>query len=247
MGKKDKSEVKPRKINLGFKIPDKLQQINEPISFGFSSKGENDFQAYIKTLNGGKINLESFVRTITYDGENKERIILSQPLENTNELLNKEVYEILKYDLILVIDTSYKTINETVYASTCWLVCEKIKTDDNVYGMITYKYNWFANGEKRPENIMYANVIDKVSKFKSENNLETKVAVIVDCDLDKIEEYNKRDKPIYADFYLPEFFKLFYANSERGTSEYIENKLMKLCDSGAKEALQKFLKSENAV
>ena len=159
-------------------------------------------------------------------------------------MLNIETAEILKYDLILVIDTSYKTMNKTKYASTCWLVCEKDKTNENQYLISTYEYNWIATVVAKPENVMYANIIDQISKFRVDNDLNTQIAVIIDSDLDKIDDFNKRKLPIYANFHLPESFILFYANSERGTTENIENKLMKICDGEAKESLRKFLNTE---
>lgn len=236
-------KTKPRQVKYGFNIPEKIKG---PISFGFSSSGQNDFKSYFTTLDGEKYPLEPFTRDVVYEGINKDKVILSQPITESGDILNKEKSYVLEFDLIVVIDTNYKIIEQEKYASSCWIVCEKDKSEmvENGYAMTTYEYNWVATNEEKPENIMYANVINKIEKHRVNNDLNSKIAVIIDSDLDKINDFNNRKMPIYADFYLPEAFTVIYANSERGTTEYIKNKLMQMCDKEGKESLKDFIETK---
>lgn len=240
---KRKVNKKPRQTKYGYKLPFK---ISGPAQFIISSNGTNDLQTSIRTLNGEEHDLILSRRDVFYEGKTKEKIILSQPITDGLDQFNCEQLELMKYDLVVVIDTSYRWIDDIKYASTCWLICEKDKTSVNGYGIITYEYNWIATDEDKPENIMYANVIDKVEKHRKDNELDTEIAVVVDSDLNLLDEFNRREAPIYADFYLPEKWAMFYSNSERGTTEYFENKLMQMCDKEAKESLDAFIQEMNA-
>ncbi len=235
---KNKVQKKPRQIKYGYDIP---SNINGKGRFVISSKGSNDLQLSIETDNGIMHKLPLTRRDVVYNGTTKEKIIMSQPISDGTNQLNREITEITKYDLIVVIDTSYKSVDDVIYASTCWLICEKDPSNINGYGIITYEYNWIATNETKPENVMYANIIDKVEKHRIENNLNSQIAVVVDSDLNLLDSFNRREVPIYSDFYLPENWSMFYANSERGTTEYLENKLMQMCDKEAKESLNEFI------
>jgi len=63
-----------------------------------------------------------------------------------------------------------------------------------------------------------------------------KIALIVDCDLGKIELYNERTMPIFEDYYLPPIIKLFYGSADVG-KEYIANSLISFTDKKASEYL----------
>lgn len=236
-----KQKRKSRQFKYGFSFP---ENIEDPISFGISSSGSNDLKTFITTLDGKKYYLDAFNRTVSYDGEKKEKVILSQPISTQEEILINPLYEMLQYDLIVVIDTNYKIINLKKYASTCWLICEKVKASGNCYHITTYEYNWIATGEDKPENVMYANIIDKIDAHRNKKKLLSRIAVVVDSDLDKVHGFNSRLEPIYANYFLPEAFKMFYASAERGTTEYFENSLMHTCDKEAEDSLNNFIQSE---
>lgn len=73
-----------------------------------------------------------------------------------------------------------------------------------------YIFEWDATGIDKPENLMYADRIDALNNYLSQNNLfNKKVAVIVDSDLENIPYFNKRIMPIFNNFILPNNFHIF--------------------------------------
>jgi hypothetical protein len=175
-----------------------------------------------------------------YERESKsDKVLYTQPsLDKSIDNINSEL---IKYDVILVIDTSYDYFNNFKIAFTSILICTKLPTKDGsiLYEQISEILEWDATSVDKPENLMYAQVIENIRIHNLKANQFPIMAVIVDSDLENITFFNDRTKPIYADYFLPESFTLFYASSDAG-SEYLPNKLMKMCDNEAKLALLEY-------
>ena len=62
------------------------------------------------------------------------------------------------------------------------------------------------------------------------------VAIVVDSELGALQQYNKREKPLVQDIYLPPGFTLVYASADSGM-EFIANQLIRICDKCAGEVL----------
>ena len=122
----------------------------------------------------------------------KKDLYYSKPIMNTTICENQANEEILKYNLIVAIDTNYRIISDIKYASTCIMLNEKSKSDPAVYKQSVYECNWIATGCENPECVMYANAIDSVEKHMFKEKLDAQVAVIIDSELDKISDINKR-------------------------------------------------------
>jgi len=160
--------------------------------------------------------------------------------------------ELSKYDMILVVDTSYDPYANIKIAFTSILVCLKEKEYEDAYGNkeFIYKKNfqlleWDATQCNQIENYMYTYAIEFLRTKYKENNILLKTAVIIDSCLGSIPLYNERKEPIFESYYLPDGFFIFYA-SDKG--DKIQNKLMKECNSEAQKALKEYkesLSSEN--
>lgn len=70
-----------------------------------------------------------------------------------------------------------------------------------------------------------------------------RVGVITDTEYSKLKEINFRRQPLYGDYYLPENFDLFYATSDSGSTEYMPNKMMRMCDKAAGDSLAQALRT----
>lgn len=175
-----------------------------------------------------------------YERENKsDKVLYTQP--SLDESVDDVNLELLKYDVIIVIDTSYDDFNNSNFAFTSILICAKLPTNDGsiIYQQTSEILEWDATLVDKPENLMYAHVIEITRLHNLKNNQFPSMAVIIDSDLENIAFFNDRTMPIYADYFLPKSFTLFYASSDVG-SEYLPNKLMKICDKEAKLALAEF-------
>lgn len=58
------------------------------------------------------------------------------------------------------------------------------------------------------------------------------VALVVDSELARLTDINKRTEPYYREFFLPEGVQLIYASSDSGTD--LPNKLIRQCDKGSR-------------
>lgn len=175
-----------------------------------------------------------------YEKENKsDKIIYRLPIID-NQYIKDINIELIKYDAILTIDTSYELIANTKIAFTSIMIFTKVSDDNNyIYQQVPTVLKWDATMVDKPENLMYAHVIENIRLHNIKHNQNPKMAVIIDSDLENISFFNDRTKPIYEDYYLPEQFYLFYASSDTG-SENLQNKLFKMCDNEAKKALQRY-------
>lgn len=176
-----------------------------------------------------------------YERENKsDKVLFSQPVTD-NRYIKDINGELIKYDAILVIDTSYEMIENIKIAFTSMMICWKLSSENDKYN---YKQSsqvieWDATSVDKPENLMYAEVIENVRIQNEKRNQSPKIAVIVDSDLENISYFNDRTKPIFENYYLPEQYHMFYASSDSG-NENFQNKLLKMCDNEAKNALHDY-------
>lgn len=236
MGKRRQEERKPRLLRLGGNL-----DISEGAYFQFTSSEESEFIVEVIRKSGESHHLEFNTSEVYYEREGKSDKIVAQ--QNSNREIGLDLnIEILNYDVLLVIDTSYEIINNVKYAFTGFLICQKTHSIDSEYRfeIITQVIEWDATDIDKPENYMYVDIIEKIKRHNEHMLQNPSVAVIVDSDLINIPDINRRLTPIYFDYILPENFQMFYASSDVGTSEYIQNRLMKICDNEAKIALNEF-------
>lgn len=227
-----KQQAKQRLQRLKFKIEnnpiEKFQIVvysdgNTPFGFKIIDENSNEIKTELSEIEG------------YYEREGKtEKVIYTQPSSRDTSLdIN---LELIKYDVILVIDTSYDIDIRVAFTSV--LICTKFPTKDEsiIYKQISEILEWDAKVVDKPENLMYAYVIENIRQHNIKNKQIPSIAVVIDSDLENIKFYNDKTKPIFDEYFLPDNFVLFYASSDVG-SENLSNKLMKICDKEAKKAL----------
>ncbi|KUO65446.1 MAG: hypothetical protein APF84_13250 [Gracilibacter sp. BRH_c7a] len=213
------------------------------VQFRFYSDATTKFGLKMYDENKNEIKTTMYEIEEYRERENKnDKIVFSQPILN-NRYIEDVNLELTKYDVIVAIDTSYELINDTKIAFTSVMIFSKMsKQDDNTYNyqQIADILEWDATTIEHPENLMYAHVIENIRLHNIKYfDITPNIAVIIDSDLGNINSFNERTKPIYEDFYLPDNFHLFYASTDIG-SDTLQNKLLKLCDKEAKNALKEY-------
>jgi hypothetical protein len=71
-------------------------------------------------------------------------------------------------------------------------------------------------------------IIDMLSRMSNER-LGLRTGLVVDADLENLESYNQRSKPLRADMYLPPHMSLIYASDRGGGDQYVVNHLIRKC------------------
>jgi len=148
---------------------------------------------------------------------------------------------LMKYEHIFAIDTNTKTIRNEKISVTCVVYCILSR----ISGRLKARYNpvfyiKFANAGKRAEKIGWMLAIKNILT-NPKIAASQRIGVVVDSDLQNIPVFNRRDKAIDDNFYLPASFELVYASSDAG-KEYLANKLISCCDTEANKALKNIKK-----
>lgn len=176
-----------------------------------------------------------------YIGEKRNKILLSQPVTQPvieNQFISNVDAELVRFDVILVVDTSYDPKSNPKMAFTSIMVHNRFFVDDTyTYKSISNLVEWDTTSIDKPENFMYCLAIQSLRDHYKEKKEMPRIAVIIDSDLGNIPSYNDRTKPIFGKYFLPESFYIFYASDQ---GEYFQSKLLKMCDKEAKKALKEY-------
>jgi len=192
--------------------------------------------------NNQEIEATLFETEVFYERENKpDKVLYSQPVSENQFITNIDA-ELARYDVVLVVDTSYELISTTKIAFTSIMLYYWLLVDDGEceHQCSSNLIEWDATSINKPENFMYAFAIEFVRDHFQELNENPIIAVIIDSELGDIPSYNDRTKPIFNNYFLPEGYYIFYASDKGG---YLQNKLLKKCDKKAKKALEQYKKN----
>lgn len=232
---------KERFINLVFKM-DADPTCNPKMVI--DPNDENQLGCRVKVVDENNQEIESVLCEMQgfYQGDKRDKVLFTQPA-NGNQFRANIDAELIKSDIILVIDTSYDPKADPRMAFTAIMAYEKHVIDDDTYvfKIIPTLVKWDSTSTEKPENFMYCLAIKDLRAHYQKIKKTPRIAVIVDSDLENIRSYNDKTKAIYGKYFLPEGFFIFYASSDRG-SEYFQNKLLKMCDKKAQEALKEYKK-----
>ena len=138
---------------------------------------------------------------------------------------------LLMHDIVIAVDTN--TINDTSVTAIAQM-CFTGKTD----GVVDVNCKVWDNTKiLKPEVHAWAVVINTVYSQLQNKKQNKTVAIVVDSELGALQQYNKREKPLVQDIYLPPGFTLVYASADTGM-EFIANQLIRICDKCASEVLK---------
>lgn len=229
MGKKNQPHQKTRTTVLGA---------------SFTAKGEKakvslDKNGYLQVVGTDGSKWPITLQTIkqAYPRTKGPKILFSA----SNEIVNLDLNTSLAmFDKIYAVDTNTRFFNGDYYSVGVLTECTVLNKENFLAEYKIISIIQSTNNEKYDniEQYMWESSIKHLQTYPFSN--ETKIALVVDSALDKIDQYNKRLLPIVNLFFLPKNFTLIYASADSG-SENLANTLIKFCDKEASKYLNEKL------
>lgn len=181
-------------------------------------------------------------------GYNRKKGAKSLIRANTNpNLLYPHPNRVLEqYDLLLAVDTNWKDLNGERIALTSIVFGRNTKTKIPGHTSIQIAAKEcfeYRNPICKPENLGWQQVIVMLQR-NPDYHSRMIIALIVDSDLDMLNSYNRRLKPIIEGFYLPNNFELIYASAD-SPSESVANKMIALADSLSSNLLKQIVEGND--
>lgn len=187
--------------------------------------------AQVSLLNNGTpLSTESAWSEQSYARKKGPKILSLAPL-NPNAIFANPNRALEQFHEIYAVDTNTKILEEITVSVTGVVGGRNTKIDIPGHTAVRYRpLNCieFHNVSARPENLGWREVIKGIMNSPRYSN-RRRIAIVVDSDLGMIGSYNKREEPIFSDFYLPKNFILIYASSDSG-SENIANQMIRKAD-----------------
>ncbi len=157
------------------------------------------------------------------------------------EFSNFDIYS--NDHVVCACDTNTTHKNESKLSTSAFLMGQITSEDDKkVEREFTMQIaHWESTGVEKPENYAWAVLISKLNKMFNDMNVEPRVLLIVDSDLEYHDVFNSGEKALIDDFFLPSNYTITYASADVG-AEYPINKLIRLCDKEASKFHKEVLK-----
>ena len=214
------------------------QNISSMDGLMLSNKGQ-----VFRTLNGEALPLigDSGIE-YGYKRERKIKVLAKGPLSTDNLYLNPNM-SLLEFDSVFAVDTNTRTIDQDKVSVAALLHC-KIEKTNNIYATIEYAFiSWYVywNIRGKEENLAWMQIAKAITTHSEYQN--QKVALLVDSDLGNHDQFNKRELPIFDNYYLPPNITLIYASADGG-KEILINRLISFCDKKSNEFLQYIASNE---
>lgn len=228
MGKKNKNIKRTRFQALNINITDK-EASEKPgvVSINLELDLVNGTSKVFNSFSGIQIPSDHLVSG--YFGENKWRQtfqINKDPDDDGYDLVKK----LDRYKHVLAIDTNSRMMKNDLFPAETKIsigaaVVFTTEKEEIILQTINRPF-LAAFNSATPENENWYNFINLFSN-ECRCTDPRKIALVVDSDLGNIDSYNKREKPIFNNFLLPEEFELIYATDK--VSDNVFNAMIKRC------------------
>jgi hypothetical protein len=238
MGKKSSEKKRRRFQALNVNITDK-EATDEPgtIKINLDMDLVKGTSKVFNSFSGDQIKSNQLV--MGYMGENKWKHtfqINSDTEDDTYGLAQK----LERYKHIIAIDTNTKLIESTIFSQPTKVslgAAVVFVEEEKVPKLKTINYPFLASFNSIvPENENWVQLIELFRK-ECQCSDPRKIGLVVDSDLGNIESYNRREKPIFKDYLLPEEFELIFASDK--VSDNLFNKMVKRCHYLSKVFIKK--------
>ena len=185
----------------------------------------------------------SLHQKIVYERDSgKEKVLFSTPCGD--EVGRFEAIENLRknFDFLFAVDTNTTVVaEETTSISVSYFVPKKLSTYTKAIPFLpfcTFEINCIVNGVN-PETVGWHILIEKL-RSAGMCQISKRIGVIVDSELDKLIEVNRRSMPYYESHFLPDAIQFIYASSDTG-KEFLPNQMISYCDKMAEKCLGYFV------
>lgn len=147
-----------------------------------------------------------------------------------------------KFDLLFAVDTNSVQCGSDRVSVACVVMCRFVAGTDSTQAQYApLNCLEFRNVSGNPELLSWVKVVEMITANPNYSE-KLRIGLIVDSELGKIPGFNKREKPIVGNFYLPKNFCLLYATADSG-KEYLANTLLTTCDKNATGLLRRIVAS----
>lgn len=216
----------------------------EPLRGLYYDKDKMEFKGL--TVDGQLIDTNVTFSQTHYDGKSgKEKVITrvqDKVIPNQEDLFR---HLSSSFDLLIAIDTNSKIINEESISVSGVVHCIVRKNSDpNTYyadfpwhGAILFRN---CPSALHPEKFGWITEIKRINSVPQ--NRSKRFALITDHDLSNHIPFNKKEVPIYDNFYLPDNFQLMYGRSD-SSDENLLNYLVKQCDKESSDLINEINKN----
>ena len=238
--RKQKQVKKPRSLSLrvDFGVPNieiaRLEHEDNIFSF-YDNHGK---QVFPKSIEVGT----EYKR----DNPNKSSKFLNLAKADEKNIITDINTILLSFNIVFAIDTNSLDLNDEKISVSCPINFWGGANGENQ--SIEYKQHHsleFRNAKVNPELIGWCYLI----KYLMEPGYMpagTRIAIIVDSELDRLNAINSRIEPILDDFFLPVNYQLIYASSDVGKDNVV-NKMISICDTKGKSILKIFKDSNDRI
>ena len=171
-----------------------------------------------------------------YEKKNGQFKVTSS-IPSKSSVVSTNLYELLsRYDLLYAIDTNNKNIDGTEYCISCRMAIYLEHEGSKQWSMKLVRLPTFifTNPTKHGELIGWSQFIEQ----ESLDHKKKAVGIITDHGLGDMPLYNRQEKSIIDDKYLPSNIELLYASAERDITSPL-NKAIQQCDADSNSLLKK--------
>lgn len=183
---------------------------------------------------------------ISYSRDKGPKIVSKVPQKSKVLTFDQSVALFKGYDFICAVDTNTRVIDEVRVSVVAAVTAEEVPPPQYAtrYWKLDSPFCWeFVElNVDKPENFGWVAAIEE---FQRRNMITPpkNVAMIIDSDLGNLDHYNRRQNPIFEDFFLPPNITLIYASADTG-NECVVNRILQAADSVASQVLKSISDNE---
>ncbi len=166
---------------------------------------------------------------MAYDRERKGRKVLSRIPLDPKEMYTDPNLALTTFDTLYAVDTNTKRMGNNRVSVGCAAQVKLNKANGGVEFSVSHDLAielWNLQGN--PEAAMWQYVLETAASspfFRQSKSL----ALVVDSELGRINDFNTQSRPIVNDFWLPDRWHVIYASADK-PNECVANSLIALCD-----------------
>jgi hypothetical protein len=189
-----------QRVDAYFKIPD--VQENTKFVFSINSSGLPEIKS-----NGVVFPYDQISSELYYERESKPKVITRS--NSPIPLYGNPSLSLKKYSHLCVVDTNTRKLHNRILSVAFLFLGEWRDAEDGIqFSFYPYLCIDFMDCDEKPERFAWQEVIRLLLNGTDYSDTDNTFGIIVDSDLGAISAINKREEPIYDQFFMPERIEL---------------------------------------